>query len=93
MSFQVQNVFDAIRHFGHDEDFQPQLRGNWRPTNAVAGTTQKLEVLRRRVELGVPLFHPNDNRECLPSPYSMHAKPPSIRFIKLCLNRNVLLSE
>lgn len=93
MSSQIQNVFDAIRRYGHDEDFQPQILGNWRPTNAVAGTTQKVEVLRSRVELGVPLFHPNDNQECLACTSSLHAKDTSIHIIKLRLNRCVLLSE
>ncbi len=93
MSFQAQNVFEAIRRYGHDEDFQPQLRGNWRPTSAVAGTTQKLEILRNRVELGVPLFHPSDNPEFVSSSNGSQLKTPAIRVVKLAYHRGVLLSE
>jgi hypothetical protein len=93
MSFQVQNIFEAIAQYGHDEDFRPQIRGNWQPTNAVAGTTQKLEILRKRVELGVPLFHPNDNPECLRASNGSPLEMPSIRVFNLCRFRGTLLSE
>ncbi len=88
-----QNVFEAILRYGHDEDFQPEIRGNWRPTSAVAGTTQKLEILRNRVELGVPLFHPNDNQECVCSSTGAKTKAPAIRVVKLAHHRGVLLGE
>ena len=93
MNSHAENVFDAILRYGHDEDFQPQLSGNWRPTSAVAGTTQKLEVLRSRVELGVPLFHPHDNRECLSTSNGPQPKSPAIRIVKLIHHRGVLLNE
>jgi hypothetical protein len=57
----VRNVFDAITKFGHDEDFIPDTENNeFRPTNAPAGSNQKIEILRRRVELGLPLWHDFD---------------------------------
>lgn len=57
----VRNVFDAINKFGHDEDFVPDQEHNeFRPTNAPAGSNAKIEILRRRVELGLPLWHELD---------------------------------
>ncbi len=93
MSSHAQNVFEAILRYGHDEDFQPETRGNWRPTSAVAGTTQKLEVLRNRLELGVPLFHPNDNQEYVRSSTGSQTKAPAIRVVKLAHHRGTLLTE
>ena len=55
------NVFEAILKYGHDEDFDPIADGKFLPTDAPAGSQEKIEVLRRRVELGQPLWH-NDDR-------------------------------
>lgn len=92
MSFQALNVFEAILKFGHDEDFKPQVRESWQPTDAVAGTSQKVEILRHRVELGVPLFHPNDNQECVCLSSVYQTKTP-VCVVKLRHHRGVLLSE
>jgi hypothetical protein len=54
------NVFEAIIRYGHDEDFVPQADGAFSPTDAPAGSQEKIEVLRRRVELGQPLWHGSD---------------------------------
>lgn len=57
----IRNVFDAINKFGHDEDFTPDAEtSDFRPTNAPAGSRAKIEILRRRVELGLPLWHETD---------------------------------
>lgn len=56
----ITNVFDAILKYGHDEDFLPQADETFEPTNAPAGSPEKIETLRRRVELGLPLWHNND---------------------------------
>ena len=56
----VNNVFEAILKYGHDEDFAPKTAGEFEPTNAPAGSTDKIEVLRQRVEQGKPLWHPSD---------------------------------
>jgi len=45
---------------GHDEDFMP-VPAQW-ATDALCGSSEKIEVLRARVELGQSLWHPNDNR-------------------------------
>ncbi len=51
------NVFDAILKFGHDEDFAPQITDDFSATDAPAGSPEKIDILRRRVELGLPLWH------------------------------------
>ena len=57
---QCKNVFEAILRYGHDEDFVPHKDEKFVPTDAPAGSTDKIEVLRRRVELGQPLWHNTD---------------------------------
>lgn len=56
----VQNVFDAILKYGHDEDFIPQESSEFSPTDAPAGSEEKIEILRQRVALGLPLWHDKD---------------------------------
>lgn len=54
------NIFRAIIEVGHDEDFIP--RGDYRfiATGAAPGSQEKIEILKRRVELGYPLWHKHD---------------------------------
>ncbi len=59
----INNVFEAILKFGHDEDFFPEPTPDFEPTDAPAGSEEKIEVLRRRVELGMPLWHVNDRAD------------------------------
>jgi hypothetical protein len=56
----IRNVFDAILKFGHDEDFLPEASETFEPTDAPAGSPEKIEILRRRVEMGLPLWHEQD---------------------------------
>ncbi len=55
----VTNVFEAILKYGHDEDFIPDTT-NFTPTDAPAGSPEKIEILRRRVEMGNPLWSTED---------------------------------
>lgn len=57
---QVRNVFDAILKYGHDEDFAPEVTNDFSCTDAPAGSPEKIEILRQRVELGLPLWHQED---------------------------------
>jgi hypothetical protein len=59
-SKKVSNVFEAILKYGHDEDFAPAESDVFSPTDAPAGSEEKIEILRRRVEQGLPLWHNND---------------------------------
>lgn len=61
MSNLCKNVFEAILKYGHDEDFDPVVDFKFFPTDAPAGSQEKIDVLRKRVELGQPLWH-NDDR-------------------------------
>lgn len=54
------NVFEAILRYGHDEDFVPKEDDRFSPTDAPAGSSEKIEVLRGRVERGQPLWHNTD---------------------------------
>ena len=59
----VSNVFEAILKYGHDEDFSPAVDDDFIPTDAPAGSDDKIELLRRRVETGQPLWHQDDRRD------------------------------
>jgi hypothetical protein len=63
MSQKVRNVFEAILKYGHDEDFSPDDADDFNYTDAPAGSAEKIEMLRRRVELGHPLWHTNDRKD------------------------------
>jgi hypothetical protein len=57
------SIFEAIDNFGHDEDFQENSKSSlFLPTDAPPGSQRKMDVMQRRLELGIPIFHPNDNK-------------------------------
>ncbi len=61
---EIANVFEAILKYGHDEDFVPAVESDsFTPTNAPAGSDDKIELLRQRVEEGLPLWHQDDRRD------------------------------
>jgi hypothetical protein len=60
----LNTVFEAIQKLGHDEDFEPQSNPLFFPTIFSPGSNQKIEVLRQRVELGLPLWHEDDEKVC-----------------------------
>ena len=45
---------------GCDDDYKPDAPQPTRVSNALPGTPEKIEELRRRVECGEPLWHPED---------------------------------
>ena len=59
----ARNVFEAILKYGHDEDFVPNAGNDFEATGAPAGSDDKIEVLRRRVALGMPLWHAEDRKD------------------------------
>ena len=59
----VRNVFEAIIKYGHDEDFAPENSEDFRPTEAPAGSRDKIDILRQRVEKGLPLWHESDRAD------------------------------
>ena len=62
-TMQTRNVFEAILRYGHDEDFAPETSDGFAPTEAPAGSKEKLEVLAERIMRGVPLWHPEDRHD------------------------------
>jgi hypothetical protein len=59
----MRNVFEAILECGHDEDFVPTATDEFKPTDAPAGSREKLSVLADRVRRGEPLWHPKDRSD------------------------------
>ncbi len=59
----VRNVFEAIVKFGHDEDFYPEEKEDFSATDAPAGSQEKIDILRKRLEMGVPLWHEEDRMD------------------------------
>jgi len=57
----VRNVFVAFVKYGHDEDYDPPK--DCAPTNAPAGSEDKIEILRQRIALGQPLWHDQDRMD------------------------------
>lgn len=47
-------------------DFEPHKLDTteYQATEAMPGTMKKLEALAQRVEMGLPLWHPNDCDDC-----------------------------
>lgn len=54
------NVFEAILKYGHDEDFVPEIDTEFSATDAPAGSDEKIDALRKRIESGYPLWHQED---------------------------------
>lgn len=55
----AQSVLDAIKQ--GQWDYEPQeLPTPTAPTDALPGSTQKLEILAQRLKSGQPLWHPRD---------------------------------
>ena len=68
------NLFDAIAVQGTDDGYRPRITEEFQPTNALAGSQEKLEVLRWRVEHGLPLWHWRDRAEvCFNVPDDLEA--------------------
>lgn len=63
MAKKVTNVFEAILKYGHDEDFAPEASEEFAPTDAPAGSSEKIEALRERVIGGMPLWHDSDRHD------------------------------
>jgi hypothetical protein len=55
-----QSVLDAIRMGLWDFEPGAALATPVRPTGAMPGTSEKLDVLAERLRLGLPLWHPRD---------------------------------
>lgn len=54
------NLFDTIEFYGHDIDFEPHELPE--PTETAPGSEERVELYRKRLELGQELEHPDDRR-------------------------------
>ncbi len=58
------SVNDFIDKYGSDEGYEPSEFGKVaEPTNAPAGSDEKIEILRERESLGLPLWHEYDRTD------------------------------
>jgi hypothetical protein len=60
MAVLSKNIYEVILEEGHDEDFEPIADSQFLPTDAPAGSPEKIDILTNRVELGQPLWHQDD---------------------------------
>lgn len=51
-------IFEAIRKYGHDEDYEPL--SECLPTAARPGSIEKIDILAKRLEAGQELWHEGD---------------------------------
>jgi hypothetical protein len=54
------SVFDTIARQGNDNGYRPHVTKDFEPTDAPAGSPEKIAVLRWRMERGLPLWHSRD---------------------------------
>ena len=60
---ETRNIFEVIIEDGDDTRFVPLENDDFTATDAPAGSQQKIDDLRRRLELGVPLWHDDDRKD------------------------------
>lgn len=57
-----ENILRHVLMEKDDTGFEPISDRHFQPTNARAGSVEKIQILAERVESGYPLFHPHDNQ-------------------------------
>lgn len=57
------NVFQYITENRDCEEYEPDPDGEPKPTEAPPGTQEKIDILRKRMENGEPLWHENDRTD------------------------------
>lgn len=57
------NVFEAIAGEGHEESFVAIQTDEFEPADLPAAWPEKIELLRWRVEMGVPMSHDADRSD------------------------------
>ncbi len=56
------SVLDAIKSGIWDYEPEKTVANQYDSTEAMPGSNEKLAILARRVESGLPLWHPSDRR-------------------------------
>jgi len=49
-------LFNLLRLSPEDVQSHPE----WKPTESIPGSEEKMLVMQRRIEMGLPIFHPED---------------------------------
>lgn len=57
------NVFETILQYGHDEGFAPVENDDFTATDAPAGSRAKIDAMAQRIQMGLPLWHPEDRHD------------------------------
>jgi hypothetical protein len=57
------NVFETILQYGHDEGFAPVENDEFVPTDAPAGSRAKIDAMAQRIQMGLPMWHPEDRHD------------------------------
>ncbi len=58
------SVLDAIKLGLWDYEPESVAAARFHATNALPGSNEKLGILAERVKKGLPLWHPEDRRDC-----------------------------
>lgn len=56
------SVLEAVKLGIWDFELDDQPTQNFQATDAIPGSIEKLDILAQRIQLGLPLWHPNDRR-------------------------------
>ena len=54
------SVLEAVKLGIWDFELDEKPKSNFQATDAIPGSTEKLDILAQRIQLGLPLWHPND---------------------------------
>ena len=54
------SVLEAVKLGIWDFELDEKPKANFQATDAIPGSTEKLDILAQRIQLGLPLWHPND---------------------------------
>jgi hypothetical protein len=57
------NVFETILQYGHDVSFAPVENEEFVPTDAPAGSRAKIDAMAQRIQMGLPMWHPEDRHD------------------------------
>jgi hypothetical protein len=59
----AKNIYEAVLMWGPDVDFTPDAQTWYEATDAAPGSDEKIAVIKRRAELGLPLWHDQDRTD------------------------------
>jgi hypothetical protein len=54
------SVLEAVKMGIWDFELEEKPKTDFQATDAIPGSSEKLDILAQRIQLGLPLWHPND---------------------------------